>query len=92
MKYHIPSGTEIMRMQDTGISPEWVVSTKDVAFDSFDLIDANYWAMDDFPGTPDTSRPKQYTFKLPPEAAPYTHIRVDAHCVRREKENDNENN
>ena len=89
MKYHIASGSQISRFRDTGAGT--FVTTKDVVFDSADIADVTYYAMDDFPGTPDTSRPKKYTFNLPLAAEPYTYIKVAAHFVRRKKENDNEN-
>ena len=95
MRYHIHHGTEISRYSSTNSlsGASMMRTTKSVDFDEFDLMDTTYVEMEDFPGVPDKTNPKVYTFRLPPEAAPYVHIKVDARNVLLlVEENDNENN
>jgi len=79
-KYWLLAGSRVTRFSTTG-TPGQMFTTKDVYYNESDITSIEYHEMDDFPGTPDKDNPSYYTINLPPEAMPFTHIRVEAQFV-----------
>jgi len=81
IKYWLQLGSRVTRFPATAI-PDVMYTTRDVYFNESDIAEIEYNVMDDFPGTPNKDSPKSYTINLPPEAAPYVYIRVDAKYIK----------